>query len=65
MDLIKDFQISDHIVESAKNHKFPPPGVIRSAEQLVENLQAPNWRLLPMQFDMLPPPPDYPILAAS
>lgn len=50
--LIRDFQIPDHILELAKDYKFPPPGVIRSVEQLVDNLQVPNWRLWPMQFDV-------------
>lgn len=52
VELIKNFTIPDHLLESAKKIGFPPPELIRTVPKLIETLSTVNWREWPMQFDV-------------
>jgi hypothetical protein len=52
VELIRDFKIPAHVMETARRCKLPPPRVICSVDELLENLLYSNWRQWPMQFDV-------------
>lgn len=52
VDLMKNFDISNALKETAKRIGLPEPELIRTVPKLIDSLLAPNWREWPMQFDV-------------
>src|SRR3989338_6806441 len=52
VDLIKDFAVPKHLIETAKKIGEQPPDLLRDTETLLKALLVPNWRSWPMLFDV-------------
>jgi len=53
--IFQNFRIPNHIAAMAREIGFLVPAVIRDGQELLFYLLEPNWRLTPMQFDVLAP----------
>lgn len=52
VDAIKEFVIPGHLTEIAKREKWGTPALVQSVPLLIQNLLDPNWRQLPMHYDV-------------
>jgi hypothetical protein len=55
VSLISDFRLSGALVLKARRLAFPPLRLIKSASGLIAELRRPDWRVLPMRFDVPSP----------
>ena len=51
-DVLRDFPIPKSVRQAARRLGLPAPGLIRSPITLQRQLLHPNWRMLPVQFDL-------------
>lgn len=52
VDVIKNFTIPPRLIQDAKKIKIKPPTEIKNIMSLMKTLLEPNWRVMPMQFDI-------------
>jgi hypothetical protein len=52
VNLIKDFKLSSKLIAKARKVGLSPVRIVRSADQLVRELQSSRWREWPMGFDV-------------
>lgn len=52
LNLIKNFSIPARLLQEAKQLKIQSPIQVKNLETLMKTLLEPNWRVMPMQFDI-------------
>jgi hypothetical protein len=52
VDLISTFTLPPDLAGRARRLRFEAPNLVDSVDDLIKNLTLPDWRILPMQFDV-------------